>query len=75
MGEKNQNMQSKICICLSIIALFTLDNGKQFFKKILFIYLRERVIESINGVEGEEEADFPLSREPNAGFHPKTPGS
>ena len=51
-----------------------------FFKKKDFIYLfegeRERGREKAHkwggGAEGEREADFPLSREPNSGLDPRT---
>ena len=49
-----------------------------FFFKILFIYLTERdpAREGIQAVgEGEEEAGFPTSREPNVELHPRTLGS
>jgi len=39
---------------------------------------REKARESTSGeegAEGEEEADSSLSREPNAGLHPRTLGS
>ena len=39
--------------------------------KILFIYLRER--ESVSQGRGRGRAE--LSREPNLGLHPRTPGS
>ena len=42
-----------------------------FFFKILFIYLFER--EKVRKITGEE-ADFPLSREPNVGLDPRTLG-
>ena len=50
------------------------------FLKILFIYFTERdtVREGTQARgegEGEGEADFPQSREPNAGLDPKTLGS
>ena len=50
------------------------------FFKILFIYLRERELEREGargggGAEGEEEADPPLSGEPNMGLHSRTLGS
>ena len=50
-----------------------------FFKK--FTYLRDREHEQAGGggggcgVEGKEEADSPLSREPDTGLDPRTPGS
>ena len=50
----------------------------KFFKflKILFIYLFEREsMKGGGGAEGEEEADFPLSRESNVRLHPRTLGS
>ena len=49
-----------------------LDNF--FFLKILFIYLREKEHTQAEGAaEGEEEVGSPLSREPDAGLHPRTP--
>ena len=55
--------------------------GNLFFFLKICLFLREQV-----GVEGEKErvsthtegegkADFPLSREPDLGLHPKTLGS
>ena len=49
-----------------------------FFKRFLFIYLRERETASERAqaggaAEGEGEAGFPLSREPDAGLAPRTP--
>ena len=42
----------------------------------VFIYLRERESTEQWGVtEGEEEAGFPLNREPNIGLDPRTPRS
>jgi len=39
-------------------------------------YLFEReTAQAGGGAEGKGEADSPLSREPNAGLHPRTPGS
>lgn len=52
----------------------------QFFKKFLkFIRERVRVREGMSregrrGVEEEEEADFPLSGEPDAGLNPRILG-
>ena len=51
-----------------------------FFLKILFVYLRERERKSahtngVGGAEGEGDAGSPLSREPDAGLHPRTPRS
>ena len=48
-----------------------------FFLNILFIYLRQSEqarehAEREQEQSGEEEADFPLSREPDAGFDPWT---
>jgi len=40
-----------------------------FFKKI-FIYLKEK-----ESTEGMGKEDSPLSREPDAGFYPRTLGS
>ena len=60
----------------------TYCRGKNFFvlkcifKKILFIYLRERVRENISRGRGAEgEADSSLSREPDSGLDPRTLGS
>ena len=53
------------------------DPWTPFF--FLRFYLFERKSEQDHewgvGTEGEGEADFPLSREPNAGLYPRTPGS
>ena len=48
------------------------EEGRIFFLKVLFIYLREGT--QAGGV-GEEEAGFQWSREPNVGLHPRTLGS
>ena len=45
-----------------------------FNKKILFIYLIERV-QARGAADGEEEAGSPLSREPNTELNPRTLGS
>ena len=45
------------------------------FLRILFIYLFEREHKWGAGTEGEGEADSLLSREPDAGLDPGTPGS
>jgi len=48
-----------------------------FFLKILFIFLTERDIARAGtqaGGVGEEEAGLPLSREPDVGLDPRTPG-
>jgi len=47
---------------------------RQYFFKILFIYLRERA-QAERVAEGEGEAGSPLRREPDAGFNPRTPVS
>ena len=51
-----------------------LFNINILFLKILFVYLRERESrhELGGGVEREGEEDYPLNREPNAGFDPRT---
>ena len=57
-------------------SIFT-ANLPAFFFKILFIYLkeRERAYKQVEQqAEGEGEAGFLLSRDPEAGLHPKTPG-
>ena len=50
-----------------------------FFLKKDFISILERERESAQVEEGEAEregeADFPLSREPDVGLNPRTPGS
>ena len=53
----------------------------EFFLKNNFIYLREgvrgreRENEQWGGTEGERrKADSPLSRAPDVGLHPRTPG-
>jgi len=51
-----------------IIGVTSSNKCLLFFKKILFIYLRERKGEG----ETEGEADSPLSREPDAGLNPRT---
>ena len=46
-----------------------------FFKKNIYLFIWERGRERAQvgeGAEGEGEADFPLSREPDAGLDPKT---
>jgi len=44
------------------------------FIKMLFICLRQRERARVGGgTEGEGEADFPLSREPDVGPDPRTP--
>jgi len=45
------------------------------FLRILFAYLRERVRESLRGERVRGRAVSPLSREPDAGLDPGTPGS
>ena len=45
--------------------------------KILFIYLTKRELEHKQGeqqAEGKGEANFPLSRKPDVGLHPRMPG-
>ena len=44
---------------------------------IFYSFMRERERASISGgeAEGEGETDSPLSREPDAGLHPKILGS
>ena len=45
-------------------------------KKILFIYLTERLkAQAGDAAEGEGEADSLLSREPNQGLYPRNPAS
>ena len=48
-----------------------------FFLRLYLIYLLERVRERMNGggPEGDGEADSLLSREPDVGLDPRTPGS
>ena len=40
-----------------------------------FIYLLERMHELGGGAEGDQEADSPLSGEPDVGLQPRTLGS
>ena len=42
--------------------------------KVLFIYLTERA-QAGGAAEGEEEAGSLLSKEPDVGLNPRTPGS
>lgn len=42
-----------------------------FFFKIIFVYLRQ----NMRGGKFKGKADYPLSREPDAGFDSGTPGS
>ena len=75
-GKKNSGNSG------SIHSIYSL---KSFFFKILFIHLRERMYvnggrereraRAGGGAEGEGEAGFPLSREPDMGLDPRTPGS
>ena len=53
------------------------DPPRSLFLTILFIYLRERKKKSKHkqGEAGEGEADSSLSREPDTGLDPRTPGS
>ena len=56
------------------------SSSDYFFFRKDFIYLFDRENKRaqtgrVTEVEGEEEPDFPLSREPNAGLHPRTLGS
>ena len=53
-----------------------------FFKDFIYLFDREREREretarsqAGGGAEAEGEADYLLSREPDAGLHPKTPVS
>ena len=49
-----------------------------FFLQRFSVYLRERDRESTTwggGGQAEGEADFPLSRDPDVGLNPRTPGS
>ena len=46
-----------------------------FFFKDFYLFDREREEREWAGVTGEGETDSPLSREPNVGLDPWTPGS
>jgi len=49
-----------------------------FLKDFIYLFDREREIARAGtqaGGVGEGEAGFPLSRDPNVGFDPRTPGS
>ena len=50
-----------------------------FFKDFTYLFDRERERKSVHKqgeqqAEGEEEPDAPLSKEPNMGLYPRTPG-
>ena len=55
------------------LRIFSLFYSFFFLFKILLIYLRES--KQGGGAEGEEEADYLLSREPDVALNPGTPGS
>ena len=54
------------------MAVSTFKELIPFFKKILFIYLKERERERMGGEGAEGEVASPLSREPDAGLDSRT---